>query len=232
MRIDYVTDLEAFTDPEDKAIIQRVRERRGSVGLLPLDKALFHSPPVANGWNTFLGSIRTSTKLAPSLLESAICRIAVLNRAWFEWEQHAPILLAAQGATPAYLSAIFTTSPGLWHTLVNCNPDDRDNALSDGSETGPVPDEAHALVLEFTDSLTLEVSVSPGLFERVREKFGEREIVEISATVGAYNCVSRFLVALDVGERLGEQGMKKAVEFVGGMDKDLRPAPRTYANGS
>jgi len=79
----------------------------------------------------------------------------------------------------------------------------------------------------------LEVSVPPELFERVREKFGEREIVEMSATVGAYNCVSRFLVALDVGERLDEQGMKKAVEFVGGVDlSKLQPAPRTYAKTS
>ena len=35
--------------------------------------------------------------------------------------------------------------------------------------------------------------------------FGERGVVEITATVAAYNCVSRFLVALDVGERNGEE---------------------------
>jgi hypothetical protein len=29
---------------------------------------------------------------------------------------------------------------------------------------------------------------------------GDREVVELTATVAAYNCVSRFLVALDVGE--------------------------------
>lgn len=155
-----------------------------------------------------------------------------MNRAWFEWEQHAPLLRAAEGVDDGYVSAIFTTQPGMWHTLVRCAAGDREEAVSDGKEEGPVPDEAHALVLEFTDSLTLEVSVSEELFGRVREKFGERAIVEISAVVGAYNCVSRFLVALDVGERLGEQGMRKAVEVAGGVDASLRPAARTYAKGS
>ncbi|RAL64087.1 hypothetical protein DID88_003275 [Monilinia fructigena] len=39
------------------------------------------------------------------------------------------------------------------------------------------------------------------VFEELKRWFDEKEIVELTATVAAYNCVSRFLVALDVGER-------------------------------
>jgi len=37
----------------------------------------------------------------------------------------------------------------------------------------------------------------------------EREMVEVTATVAAYNCVSRFLVALEVGERVWEGDEEK-----------------------
>jgi len=50
MRLPYVTDPPNFTSESDQAIEQRIRERRGARGLIPLDKALLHSPPVADGW--------------------------------------------------------------------------------------------------------------------------------------------------------------------------------------
>lgn len=34
-----------------------------------------------------------------------------------------------------------------------------------------------------------------------RARISAQEIVELMATVAAYNCVSRFMVALDVGEK-------------------------------
>jgi len=52
--------------------------------------------------------------------------------------------------------------------------------------------------------MTLDVHVPEDVFAALRRWFGEREVVEITATVGAYNCVSRFLVALDVGEMNGK----------------------------
>jgi hypothetical protein len=41
---------------------------------------------------------------------------------------------------------------------------------------------------------------------------GDREVVELTASVAAYNCVSRFLVALDVGECNGRE-MKKVEDL-------------------
>jgi len=34
----------------DQAVVERVKARRGERGLIPLDRALLHSPPVADGW--------------------------------------------------------------------------------------------------------------------------------------------------------------------------------------
>ena len=67
-------------------------------------------------------------------------------------------------------------------------------------------DDKHAAVLQYTDAMTLTIRVPDDVYAKMKENFSEREIVEITATVGAYNCVSRFLVALDVGERNAQTG--------------------------
>lgn len=67
-------------------------------------------------------------------------------------------------------------------------------------------DDKHAAVLQYTDAMTLTIRVPDDVFGRMKDNFSEQEIVEITATVGAYNCVSRFLVALDVGERNAQTG--------------------------
>ncbi|RYC61148.1 hypothetical protein CHU98_g5060 [Xylaria longipes] len=60
-------------------------------------------------------------------------------------------------------------------------------------------------VLKYADEMTRLVSVDDVTFGELRNLCDEREVVEVTATVAAYNCVSRFLVALDVGERNGTE---------------------------
>ncbi|KAF2663421.1 4-carboxymuconolactone decarboxylase-like protein [Microthyrium microscopicum] len=212
MRLTYTPDPPPFSDPAELAIVDRIKTRRAPRDLTPLDRTLLISPPVADGWNSFLGAVRTRTNLSNSIREAAICRVAALNRAWFEWEHHAHLLRADEIASDTFLQAIFSAAPGTW----KAGADD-------------VPDAKHALVLEYTDAVTLTVEVPSELFARVKGEFEEREIAELTATIGAYNCVSRFLVALDVGERVGEEGMNKALEHVGGVPVGTKPAPRSYA---
>ena len=68
------------------------------------------------------------------------------------------------------------------------------------------------VVLAYTDQMTRGVEVDDEVMERLKECFTDKEVVELTATVAAYNCVSRFLVALDVGERNGGE-MKKVEDF-------------------
>jgi alkylhydroperoxidase family enzyme len=72
--------------------------------------------------------------------------------------------------------------------------------LVDMIPNGPL-DARHIAVLAYTDAMTLSVAVSDHVFDQLKLHFSEREVVEITATIAAYNCVSRFLVALDVGEK-------------------------------
>ncbi|CAI7655505.1 unnamed protein product [Penicillium manginii] len=86
MRLPYVPDPPPTSTPEEARILSSVQARRAPNPLLPLDLALLHSFPVADGWNSFIGAIRTRTTLSTVIRELAICRVAVINGALFEWE--------------------------------------------------------------------------------------------------------------------------------------------------
>lgn len=143
--------------------------------------------------NSFLGAIRTKTSLATSVRETAIARVAVLNKAWYEWESHSPILRAAEGITSEHVDAVLHSPP---------------RQVASG-----IQDASHAAVLSYTDAMTLDVSVSDAVFAELKKHFNDQEVVEITSTVAAYNCVSRFLVALDVGEKNAQKGPEKEWEL-------------------
>lgn len=143
--------------------------------------------------NSFLGAIRTKTSLPTSVRETAIARVAVLNKAWYEWESHSPILRAAEGITPEHVDAVLQSPP---------------HQVNKG-----IQDAKLAAVLSYTDAMTLNVSVPDEVFANLKQQYSEQEVVEITATVAAYNCVSRFLVALDVGETNGQKGPEKEWEL-------------------
>jgi alkylhydroperoxidase family enzyme len=46
--------------------------------------------------------------------------------------------------------------------------------------------------------MTRSIRVPDEVFAAVRRNFDDREIVELTATIGAYNLVSRFLEALQI----------------------------------
>lgn len=50
MRVSYIPDPPDFKSEDDKAVLKRVKQRRGEKGLIALDRTLLHSPPVADGW--------------------------------------------------------------------------------------------------------------------------------------------------------------------------------------
>lgn len=184
MRLPYVPDPPPTSSPEDQAIVDRVRARRAPRPLTSLDLALLHSPPVADGWNSFLGAVRTRTTLPADLRELAICRVASVNRAWYEWMHHAPLATAA-GVSDGAMEFVKT----------------RAGALGDVGKPEAGLSAKQWAVLCIADEMTRNVEVSEGTFAAVKGLFEEREVVEIVSTVACYNCVSRFLVALD-GELL------------------------------
>jgi alkylhydroperoxidase family enzyme len=185
MRLNYVPNPPENLTPSEEEIVQRVLARRGERGLIPLDRTLLHSPPVADGWNSLLGAIRTKTSLPTDLREIAICRVALINEAWYEWTHHAPLLLEAGGFTEEMLQVVRRL----------------DHVPGKGSLS-----ERQWVALRYADAMTKDVKVDDALFDELKSVAGftEKEIVELTATVAAYNCVSRFLIALDVGEMNGK----------------------------
>ncbi|KAL2357279.1 4-carboxymuconolactone decarboxylase-like protein [Cryomyces antarcticus] len=186
MRLPYIDQNPTMDNAEDQAVLERVLERRGGK-LIELDRALLHAPPVADGWNSFLKAIRTQTSLSTAVREIAICRVAILNHAWYEWDHHCPILRETSDITEEGVQYVLKAPH---------HAKDADSAL----------DAKHQAVLAYSDAMTLDVKVPDAVFGKLKSHFSDREVVEITATVAAYNTVSRFLVALDVGETNSRSG--------------------------
>jgi alkylhydroperoxidase family enzyme len=160
-------------DPVSADLLASIRARRPNGELIGIDRVLLRSEPLAVGWNGLLGRVRAEFELSLEYRELIMCRVAVLNRAEFEWGVHKPAYLAA-GGTEAKCEAL----------------------RRDGIDA--VFDEEEALLLTLTDQSTRAVEVDGGVIERLKARFGERQTVEAVATVAAYNMVSRFLVALAI----------------------------------
>ncbi|EIN09520.1 hypothetical protein PUNSTDRAFT_112972 [Punctularia strigosozonata HHB-11173 SS5] len=184
MRLPYFTPPprgESTGDPATDQTIAAIAARRHPRPLQALDLALLHSPPYAAGWNAFIGAIRTEMLLTPDIREIVICAVAAVNGALYEWDHHAPLASAA-GVSDEALAGI---------------------KAGNGVGLSPKQHAAWAYAVE----MTRDVTVSDETFARLREHCkDEREIVEITGTCAGYNAVSRFLVALDVGEKNGAKG--------------------------
>jgi alkylhydroperoxidase family enzyme len=173
-RVPYVTDRPGQEVPE---LVARIRARRGGK-LLNLDRMLLNSPPFAHGWNTHLGAVRGELALSLRLRELAICAVAVLNGAHYEFAHHAPELLRS-GGTARQVEAL--------------------KSLKFGPEAADVFDPTELAVLRLTSEMTRNVKVSDATFAEVRAHLSDdREVVELVGVVATYNMVSRFLVALEV----------------------------------
>ena len=176
--IPYITDADIDQQRVPAELVAAIRARRANGSLLNLDRMLLHSPPLAGGWNTYLGAIRRDLNVSPLLRELAICAVAKLNRAEYEWLQHAPEFLSA-GGTQAQLDTLqnIDTAPG------------NDIVFS----------ELQRLVLTLTEEMSRHIDVRPATMMALRNHLPNREVAEIVGVIAAYNMVSRYLVALGIG---------------------------------
>ena len=162
----------ADLDGVDQApLVQRIVAERGSV--LHLYQMLLHSPPLAEGWLAYLTAVRHKLTIGGALRELIIMRVAQLNGAPYEADQHQPIALQ-EGVTPAQLDALASWA---------------------GADCFDATERA---VLRLTDAMTRDIHFDATLLAAVHERLGERGTVEAVATIAAYNMVSRFLEALQI----------------------------------
>jgi alkylhydroperoxidase family enzyme len=168
----------AENDPRIAELVASIKARRGG-RLINLDRMLLHSPPYAEGWNTLLGQVRRKLELDPRIRELAICTVARITGARYEWVQHAPEYLKAGGAQEKL------------DLLANVEAAARDARLTDREQAA----------VQLATEMTRVVRVSDPTLERARALFGERHLVELVGTIATYNMVARFLEALGIDER-------------------------------
>lgn len=161
---------------EPAALVDAIRARRGG-RLLHLDRMLLHSPPLAAGWNGYLKAIRTELALDPRLRELAMCVVASLNGAHYEFHHHAPEFLRA-GGTAQQVEALRQPVQAL--------------------HTAGLFDDAALAALRLTIEMTRQVTVDDGTFAAIHAALGDRQTVELVGVIATYNMVSRFLVALGI----------------------------------
>ena len=149
----------------------QIRKERGK--LHNLYRLLLNSPPVARGWLNLLTAVRQQCHLPGRYRELAIMRIAIINGADYEYDNHVPFALK-EGISQQQIDAL------------------RDWRKSQAF------DPADAAVLAYTDSMTKDVHVPDEVFDALRPHFDTRELTELTATIAAYNLVSRFLEAVKV----------------------------------
>jgi AhpD family alkylhydroperoxidase len=166
-----VPTVQPGTRPELAEIEGRILTERGRVSLLY--QVLLNSGPIASGWERLLTAVRNQTSIPGDLREMIILRVAALNRAGFEFEAHAPIA-EREGVGREKIEAL------------------RRAVLDDTFE------ERERLVLELADAMTRDIEVPDALMTRLQRDYDAGRLVELVATVAAYNMVSRFLVALGV----------------------------------
>ena len=159
------------TRPELAEIEHAILAERGRIS--SLYRVLLNSAPIAEGWEKMLTAVRNRSSLPGGLREIVILRVAVLNGAVFEFEAHVPHAERA-GVTADKIAATREKQP--W--------------------TAFTPQEQ--LTLQLADAMTREVTVPDELFDQLREHFDDRGLVDLVATIAAYNMVSRFLVALKI----------------------------------
>ena len=161
--------------PRDAELVAAIEARRGGA-LFDLDRMLLWSEPLARGWNVYLRALRQEISLSPFVRELAICVVARLTGADYEFHHHAPELKKA-GATEAQLAAL----------------DDPDAAAASGRF-----DELQRAVIRFAIASTRNVQIPDSTFDALKQRMSPTEVVELVAVTAAYNMVARFLVALQV----------------------------------
>ncbi|MFE7331979.1 carboxymuconolactone decarboxylase family protein [Streptomyces sp. NPDC057565] len=155
-------------------LLAGMKARRPNGELIGIDRVLLKSFPLATGWNGLLGRVRAEFDLALEYRELIMLRVAVLNRADFEWGVHHPAYLQAGGT------------------------EEKCEALKGNSAESGLFNEEELALLALTDQSTQQVEVDADVIEKLKRLFGEAKTVEAVATVAAYNMVSRFLVALAI----------------------------------
>jgi 4-carboxymuconolactone decarboxylase len=165
--------IEEKEHPELSELIAKIRGARGG-RLINIYRLMLHSPALADAWFDLNQAVRYGTEIDGQCRELAVIRVAILNNCDYVVRAHGPAYALKEGLTPAQVEA-----------------------LGDWRSSHLYSDKQRAL-LAYVDAMTRDIDVPDVVFETARKHFSERQTVELSMLIGAYNMLTRFLKALKV----------------------------------
>ena len=169
-RVPLIEELEL---PEISELIGKIKGARGG-RLINIYRLMLHSPALANAWFDLNQAVRYGTELDGQSRELAVIRVAVLNDVEYVQRAHGPAYALKEGLTPEQVAALSD-----WRASQLFNAQQR-------------------ALLAYTDAMTENIEVTDDVFNDARRHFSERQMVELTMLVGAYNMLTRFLKALKV----------------------------------
>ena len=165
--------IEENEHPELADSIAKIKGARGG-RLINIYRLMLHSPTLANVWFDLNQAVRYGTEIDGKSRELAVIRVAILNDVEYVQRAHGPAYALKEGLTPEQVDAVANWQPSKLFT------------------------EQQRALLAYTDAMTREIAVPDGVFADVRKHFTERQTVELTMLIGAYNMLTRFLKALKV----------------------------------
>jgi alkylhydroperoxidase family enzyme len=154
-------------------LIAKIKGARGG-RLINIYRLMLHSPSLANAWFDLNQAVRYGTEIDGQSREIAVIRVAILNNVDYVLQAHGPAYALKEGLTTAQVDAVAN-----WHI----------SSLFSAKQRS---------LLAYTDAITREIDVSDAVFDEVRIHFTERQTVELTLLISAYNMLTRFLKALTV----------------------------------
>ncbi|KAJ3527214.1 hypothetical protein NM208_g10811 [Fusarium decemcellulare] len=185
MRFPLLPKDQTFSDPKDQKLLESIKAQRGPAGLSDLDCALLYSPEITRGWKALFGAIRSSASISVATRELAISRLAIVNQVKIEYDTHSRMFVqASQGKVTGEALEYIKSIPIGSHNLRSSGP----GGLS----------EKDIAVLAFTDEVTKHLRVTDAVFEELQQHFDNKQIVDLTVLVAAYNAVSRIVLPLQL----------------------------------
>jgi alkylhydroperoxidase family enzyme len=165
--------LEEKDHPELAESIAKIKGARGG-RLINIYRLMLHSPALANAWFDLNQAVRYGTEIDGQSRELAVIRVAILNEVEYVQRAHGPAYALKEGLTPEQVAALADWRPSKLFS------------------------EPHRALLAYTDAMTRDIAVPDEVFANLQKHFSERQTVELTLLIGAYNMLTRFLKALKV----------------------------------
>ncbi len=159
--------------PELTELITKIKGARGG-RLINIYRLMLHSPALTDAWFELNQAVRYGTEIDGQCRELAVIRVAILNNVEYVIRAHGPAYALKEGLTEAQVEALANWSGS--------------NLFTDKQR----------VLLAYVDAMTQAIDVPDSVFAEVRNHFSERQTVELTMLIGAYNMLTRFLKALKV----------------------------------